>query len=380
MNPVKLDRPVYLAGYSTRALAVSALRGGYEPFSFDAFGDRDRGPGLRVPALALGTEGIHALVSALTRYPPGIVAWGGSLENYPEALTVLGSRHWLWGNHPGVVAQVRQWSQLAAHASSGPVKLPPTVLDQVPGEGRWILKPRRSGGGHGIRWAAPMEPVPPGWMAQQYVVGHPVSLTFLADGRHIQTAFWTRAFFSRQHFRYRGGIGGPGWRNPFAAAGYQLAAELTRRFGLIGWNGLDFVAAPDGLYLLEINPRWTGSVEFWDWATGQSAFHALAAVMTQRPLHLMSPWRYNVGKLIVYAPGPCQWRDPWPRMADGVVQDLPWPGQSFAAGQPVCTLIAWGPSWRALRARLVAWERQIGAWLTTSGSERQEVERHDLVQ
>src|SRR3989441_13045717 len=47
---------------------------------------------------------------------------------------------------------------------------------------RWLLKPRASGGGRGVRLYRAGEPVPKGWYLQQQVVGAPGSIVFVAAG------------------------------------------------------------------------------------------------------------------------------------------------------------------------------------------------------
>ena len=58
-----------------------------------------------------------------------------------------------------------------------------------------------------------------------------------------------------------------------------MASSLTRRFGLIGVNGMDVVIGrdPEGVvrpYLVEVNPRFSGSMELAERARAVNVFSA----------------------------------------------------------------------------------------------------------
>jgi hypothetical protein len=126
----------------------------------------------------------------------------------------------------------------------------------------------------------------------------------------------------------------------------RAVALLTGRFCLRGLNGLDFILARDRPLLLEINPRYTASMELIEEGWGRSLF-ALhrAACLTGRLPVLPDPdgvacrgWR---GKGILYAPAALEVGDMSPFLSFGA-RDVPRQGSSIRAGAPACTLMARG--------------------------------------
>jgi predicted ATP-grasp superfamily ATP-dependent carboligase len=210
--------------------------------------------------------------------------------------------------------------------------------------------------------------VPHGWRAQEYLPGTAISLTFLADGQRIIDAFWTRSWATDNDFRYRGGVIDGHLYIPRRQAAEDMAQDLVSTWGLAGWNGLDFLATENALYALELNPRWTGSVELWESVTCQSAFETLVRVMTGSPTTRPARLIPSAGKRIVRAVQRCRWGENWPRIEGGTLADIPWPGQTFQVGQPVCTLVMAGPSAEWVTSHLLAWEEQILTWLHLTSS------------
>jgi uncharacterized protein len=138
-----------------------------------------------------------------------------------------------------------------------------------------------------------------------------------------------------------------------------MVACLTRRFGLVGVNGLDVVIGhdPEGAarpYLIEVNPRFSGSMELAERAFGVSVFalhvDGLAGRLPRASLADRAP-DGCVGKGIVYARRPVVAPDTGEWLARGV-RDVPSPGQRIAAGHPVCTVLARGRDRQACLAGL----------------------------
>lgn len=166
---------------------------------------------------------------------------------------------------------------------------------------------------------------------------------------------------------------------PFAYGGniapHEIATEAITRLGravlscareadLRGLVGVDFVANDAGLWPIEINPRYTASCELFEHLHGRSLLtrHLAACGVTDFAVEQTGssnrPMQGFVGKRIVYAHTgftarplnpvviPRQpWRFP-------VCADLPEPGTAIVAGQPLCTVYAWGDSPTAVRHRL----------------------------
>jgi predicted ATP-grasp superfamily ATP-dependent carboligase len=151
-----------------------------------------------------------------------------------------------------------------------------------------------------------------------------------------------------------------------------MVQSLTRRLRLRGVNGVDLVVARDDggptPYLVEVNPRYTASMELVERAYDLNVFSLHREAMVGRlPTfslgdHLDAQEAY-VGKGIVYArrdvtmPETASWAEKGRR-------DVPFPGERIEAGHPVCTVLTEGANraacWDQLVARAEDVWREIG--------------------
>jgi uncharacterized protein len=358
-------------GVSTRAIAESAVRGGHDIVAVDFFGDRDQAVLAESYALQrdLGLPPTaEGLAAAASRIDADAVVYGSNLENHPEVVGALAGRQRLLGNSAKVLQEVRDWELLRRFCREAGLQLPVTLL---PGEergatlGRWLRKRVLSGGGHGISpWDG--KALDDGHLLQVVVEGRPASVAFVADGRESRVFGVTEQLLGQSAF---GGSGFAWCGNvlplelPAAEATSVLAqiahmaSSLTARFGLVGVNGLDIVIGRDAggaarPHLIEVNPRFTGSMELAEWAFGINVFSLhLEGVAGRLPRVATRVPDGFVGKGIVYArravvaPDTEDWlgRD---------MRDVPFPDQRIGAGHPVCTVLARGRERQACLARL----------------------------
>ena len=362
---------VLIAGVSTRGLAESAARAGYDVLAVDGFGDLDLRARAHsvVVARRVGRFSIRAAVAAARGLEADVVCYVGSFENHARAVGALATGRTLWGNRPAVLTAVRDPVRLArALASHG---LPaPAVRATVPRAGaarggRWLSKPRASGGGSGVApWRGGK--LPRGSYLQQRVAGTPGSIVFAADGRRavplgVSHALTGDPAFGAGGFRYCGSLlVAP--EQPLFGHACRLASIVTEAFGLVGVNGIDFVARGHVPYAVEVNPRYCASMELVERARGMSIFqlHARACAGELPESEPVGPSPTDLlGKAIVYArddvvpEGTARW------LEDDDVRDVPPPGEPIERGHPICTVFARGPTPAACRAALVARARTM---------------------
>ena len=172
MPNVDARRPhVLVAGVSTRAMAESAARAGFAVTSLDAFGDLDQHPGVRAYSLPRDfclEFSPSAVVEVARTIESDAVAYLSPFENHPALVEQLAEGRQLWGNDAAVLRRARDHRMLPS-------------IGEVHAD-RWLLKPRASGGGHGIRWWTPRDPVPSGSYVQPYIEGAPGSIVFVSAG------------------------------------------------------------------------------------------------------------------------------------------------------------------------------------------------------
>jgi len=351
---------VLLAGVSTRDIAESAVRAGYEVIAVDGFGDLDlQASATEVHVVRVdGRFSARAAAAAARDLSCEAVVYEASFENHPAAVRALAADRMLWGNPPAVLARARDPRRLARVVADAGLPGPRVRLTR-PARGMrsgWLVKPLRSGGGDGIAAWHRGAPVPRGSYLQQRIAGVAGSIVFAADGRRAVPLGLSRILggestFGADGFRYCGSILGSAGDPQFPAdarlleRATLLAQEVTRAFGLVGVNGVDFIARRGVPYAIEVNPRYTAAMELVERAYGLSLFDAHAqACKGALPAFDLAAARHRtpeaVGKAIVYARRPTVLGDTRPWLADPDVRDISPPGTTFAPRQPICTIFA----------------------------------------
>jgi predicted ATP-grasp superfamily ATP-dependent carboligase len=344
---------VLIAGVTTRPFAASAARAGYRVTAVDAFGDQDLQHIAEV-VLARAKPGRSYTPMQAARLaaaiPAPLAAYTSNFENHPSAVTRLGEGRRLLGNPADILARVRHPLELMRVLRRfGLPALESRSRPPAPGSRRksWLLKPRRSGGGHGIRRWLPRQPIGRDTYLQEFVRGIPGSVSFAADGSDAVLLGWSRqlvgeAEFGVRGFRYCGSI--------VAGAEIQLFEDqagllrklaeivrlITREFRLVGLNGVDFIARRGVPYPTEVNPRFSSSMELIERSTGASLFEIHVQACEGRLPTIMPAGHLVQGKAIVFARHDVEVR----RLPARWIADVPRPGERIARGRPVCTVYA----------------------------------------
>jgi predicted ATP-grasp superfamily ATP-dependent carboligase len=364
------DEHLLLAGASVRAAAFSALRAGLRPWCMDLFADADLRA--RCPAVALPPgRYLRGLVEAFAGAPPGPWLYTGALENRPRLVAALSRRRPLWGNGPAVLRRVRSPYLLAAclRAAGLPHPALRRVTSRLPPEGRWLLKPRDGAGGRGIAFGITSLVRRGRWYLQEYVEGEPCAAVYVADGERVQFLGVTHQLVGEPWlhaapFHYCGSIGPLPLTAPLHGAFQLLGRALVEGFGLRGLFGVDCVVRGGVPYPVEVNPRYTASMELVE--------HHLQAPLLARHRQAFDPAAPAdaaarpaagvLGKAVLFARqaltfpadgpwAPCLRRpaDPWELPA---FADIPGPGTRVEAGRPVLTFFARADSVAACREAL----------------------------
>jgi predicted ATP-grasp superfamily ATP-dependent carboligase len=385
-----IQRHVLVAGVSARAAAESAARAGFRVTAIDAFGDLDQHPSVTVHTVSR-TFTANAAARAARGLACDTVAYLSSFENHPTAVAMLTAGRALWGNPPDVLQRVRN-PRVLSHALRRRGFAVPTVLSREPGtfeplnpsnlsnpsnpESSWLVKPLSSGGGRRVRRWRPGTRVPRGCYLQEFIEGVPGSIVFAAaGGRAVPLGLSQQrvgeSAFGAEGYQYCGSILTPGdvsagtSDRPLFDDACALCEAVADEFGLVGVNGIDFVARNGRANAVEVNPRWSASMELVELAYGLSVFSAHAGACADGVLpmfNLLAARRDSgaVGKAIVFARTDTVVGDtrawlsaPPVQRALPAVRDIPHRGERIAAGQPVCTVFAAGRDTATCHAALV---------------------------
>jgi predicted ATP-grasp superfamily ATP-dependent carboligase len=249
------------------------------------------------------------------------------------------------------------------------------------------LKPLRSGGGHGVRlWREGTE-IPSGCYVQEFIEGTPGSVVFVAArNRAVPLGVFRQLIgedaFGSSGYRYCGNIlthaDDPQFDAALVDAACALAGSVAGAFGVVGVNGIDFVARNSIPFPVEVNPRWCASVELIERAYGLSAFRLHAAACDANALpdfDLVQAQRAAqgaVGKAVVFARHDVTavdtraWLEERDTGGHATVRDIPRSGARIGAGLPICTVFAAERNVDECHAQLVRRAEgvyaQLGAW------------------
>lgn len=353
-----MARPtVLVAAFSARQIAASARRAGYDALAVDFFGDLDlnesalRGEVLR-GHYPNGFDGAD-LLGALNRLakgqsPVGIV-YGAGFEDRPELIAAIAARWPLLGNDADAVRTLKDPERFAALCAEAGVPHPEIRRDPPEDASDWLSKQIGGAGGSHVHPAASAPPAPDRYF-QRFVAGERWSAGIVAAGRKVALLGFTRQWSApstAEPYRYGGAVGPMRAPEP---AGRDMLAQIERLAACLPLTGLcsvDFVLAPGGPVLLEINPRAGATIDVFD--TDEQPLFALhlSACLGRLPDRFIGPHRPRATGLAwadadVTLPEHFVWPD-WTRDRTGVPA-------TFHAGQPLCTIVAEAATPAAARA------------------------------
>jgi uncharacterized protein len=355
-----------VAGLHARLMVESAVRAGWDVVAMDAFGDRD------TRALAREWHGISsastmtidegALERALSRaaHIPGVLGWvaGNGFEERSALLDVARDALHRLGMTSDEVRAVRDPQHWFATLRSLGLEHPMVVfdvddlddVDDVSGadaRGDWLVKdPGGRGGWHIRSWQAGQTLAGNEYL-QRRVDGASMSALFLADGKRAHVVGLNHQDIrpARPYPYAYHGSRGPVQDTALQGRVQRALDGLTPALSLRGLASIDFlVDARQRLWWLELNPRPSATMTLHDDAWPRGLMHAHVEACAGR---LPSPGTGAGvdtlrGHFIVYAPRAVAVDSALSRAlaARADCHDLPMPGTSIGAGEPLCSVTA----------------------------------------
>ncbi len=250
----------------------------------------------------------------------------------------------------------------------------------LPRDGTWLIKPLNSGGGRRIE---PLIDAAPARLESRYlqqrIKGPSFSALYIGTPCAARLIGVTRQLIGApgSPFGYRGSIGPWPTTPPCTARLTALGSVLSSAFGLTGWFGVDYILNRGIPWPVEINPRYTASIEIHELYLGRSLLHdhqrACEGIVNEHDYRAVpaKPPRPVFGKLILYATRRLIVPECLRLQGEGTdpflwnsIADVPWPATSIDAGQPVMTLLASARAPGACRKRLFRLEQK---WLSRLG-------------
>ena len=426
MNPERFPSICFM-GASCRAAAQSAARAGCTRIlAWDDFLDADLLEIAQAESLADFPEDSPQGLAELQGIP--LVLCGG-MENRPDFIQRRIDRGMLCGVTGDMLRQLRSLVSWQRWASESRIGWPTTVqdlsdprLDSVRSES-WMLKPVGRAGGVHVRAIASLEGLDrvanlgldPGsltsnlWYLQEYVPGISIGVSYCTGSNGNTGSNWNtqsseppktrivgiaRSILSEEldaplPWIYRGSLAPYSVSPSVRASLERFATTVAQSTGIRGLWQADFQIDPNGqLWLLEINPRWSASMELHELLQGYSWITEHVRILCDGASKSVpspgSPAGQQVAKGIVYAPhemhlsvaqvdrlGRSGWHGTLRELetAEFRLADIPQSdplGVDFAEGMPIVTVLVAGEKnadllekIRQARSTVLGWFKRI---------------------
>lgn len=360
---------ILVLGIHTRHIACSARRAGHTVYSLSYFFDEDLKAcshrSVQWIADDIHRPDLDRLIPAVREFlPVNHIVLGPGFELYGGWVTEFtGGKDILLNNPPHIMAGVSDKLWLADKLGRLGIPHPNTVsLDSLARPEQWdhgypaIIKPRTgAGGAHNILVRDSVElssaisavgDSTGDYLLQEYISGTVASASLVSTGDKAAVISVNEQLTGAANmpFAYSGNI------TPYFTA-YdtwmrRTAADLAVKLHLIGTNGIDFIINDHRPVVLEINPRFQGSLDTVERSTGINIFQAHYNSFLGL-LPSIVDYRSTCAKTIFFAPrkliaGRILYEYLRQCLLNGNAADVPSEGTVIEKGEPLVTFIADG--------------------------------------
>ncbi|MEO1990603.1 MAG: ATP-grasp domain-containing protein [Pirellulales bacterium] len=358
-----------VVGASTRSVAQSAARIGRNVHTADLFCDED----LRMVAASTSKvhsdDYPHAFLGIAKELPSTEFCYTGGLENYPAIIDRLQEYHRLAGNSGTIIQAIRDPFNLAIIMRDAHVRFPDShhSPEGLPLDGSFLAKQRNSTGGrHVTSWNA-HTPSNSSTFWQKRIFGTPYAASFImhhGQANILGISQQLLGYSQNSHFpfAYHGSLTLQEDDVPpkLRQITQKCGALLAQQCGLLGAVGADFVVDQNGEpWMIEVNPRFTASMELHERTTQQSIVgqHLDACRKDPRLARMQggSPHHQNWIKTVLYTTSSFlvdkrihaiwkNYQERWSTVDGGypALADIPIVDQTIRKGSPILTLFAKG--------------------------------------
>ncbi len=334
-----------LTGFSTRHLAESAIASGYDFITLDYFGDLDQKKICENHSLKRDfhqeTFDPNDLFLASQDLDFDAIVYASPFENHPQIIKEFERRGMVIGNSSKTVSEVRDWRTFFDFLRREGINYPETIFNMEKIQGKYLVKPLKGSGGNQIEIYRKGSKIEKSFFLQKYLKGKYCSASFVCNGVNckvlsVNEQLVGKKEFGAKKFWYCGNI------TPLSEVQKinEICSKITKKFGLKGSNGIDFILRDDEIYVLEVNPRFQASMSIIENAYDINLFdlHVRSShgELPSFELNATETW----GNVILYAekdiilPDTSKWI--------GKFKDIPYSGERIKKGQPICAILASG--------------------------------------
>ncbi|MGY8731149.1 MAG: ATP-grasp domain-containing protein [Pirellulales bacterium] len=364
-----------IIGASARAAVASARQSSWAIHAMDMFGDIDTRAQSNFQLL---NNYPTDCISLLPDVQPDAICVTGAMENHPNVLQELTTRGTLLAPAVDQIARMRDPFDLQAVLASSRFQYPRTFASNEPlplDETQWLKKPIASAAGQGIHAIdnTHTSSLDPTMIIQERIPGRHISAGFLMHPAHTELLGCTEQLlghseFQASKYQYCGSIGPLHVPASINRQILELGKFLQLEYGLRGLIGVDLILHDEQLWLIEINPRYTASMELFESQYDRSMIQLHLDSFSSKPANFncINHAKIHYGKAILFARTttqiPIEFHPIWQAALNcrcPTVADLPAIGATVLAGHPLFTIFARSESTAETKAKL---QRQATAF------------------
>jgi predicted ATP-grasp superfamily ATP-dependent carboligase len=350
---------VLIVGGSTRAAAWSTRRAGLQPVCADLFADLDT---RQIAEVVHVRDYPFSLPQDVAHVKADGWFYTGGIENYPDLVEQLDQPDALYGPLLGTSAAALRlirdpfWLNRTLTQGAIPTLRVLSGTAAPPRDGTWIRKPIFSAGGRAVSvWdqASSQRGESEPFFFQARVFGCTHSAAFRCDDGAVEFLGVTQQLECAElssapdPYVYCGSVGPlqdarvEGFRLSLTAAAELLASRCHLR----GLFGIDFIPDSNGTpWILEVNPRYTASVEIIELARQRSFLAGIQgrSGRTQASAAPVLAKQILYAKTSLMAPAFGESADSRSEWELATIADIPIPGTPIDATWPICSVMATG--------------------------------------
>lgn len=332
-----------VAAVSARAFAQAAVACGYEVIALDVFADADTSAictqtfQLKFNKNTLDETDFKRIILSLNLAEVDGFLYGSLFDHCPDLLAWVAHRIRLVGNAPDVLKRAKDFSFFALldalNIAHPEVSLTLPVAQEDWPE-NWLAKQIGGSGGLHIQ---PVSCTKTGHYFQRKIVGTPLSMLFVADGKTAKAIGFNQQFVAptdEMPYRFAGAVSNIVLQSTICAAFEHAAQQLTSALKLRGVNNLDAILNDGGLWILELNPRLSASFDLYENLMHQHLSGCAGSLVDFKVKNNQSK-----AQLILYADSNFQIPADfvWPSWA----ADIPYESRAkIAQDAPICSVFA----------------------------------------
>lgn len=344
---------IIITAIACRPYVEAAVACGYAVVAIDAFADAE------VNAIAescyqlefsYGQLNMHQLLQVMNSLDLDQFVgfcYGAGFEKEPEMLARMNTLLPVIGNLEQVVSHCKAPDDFFSLCERLQVPYPKVMFSQPCNADGWLRKEIGASGGAHIQLAdlqlSHGQKSQEGKVYyQQFQQGQAVSCLFVASNDNNQHRVQVIGFNEQlinpcddAPFRYGGAVSNVAISDVAKARFEQYIGQLSEAIGLVGLNSCDAICNGDAVYVLEINPRLSATIDLY---VNAQLFEKHMAAVKGEVFELEQVCQKSHAQQIIYAEIGVTIKANiiWPSW----VYDRPKPGSFLAKGMPVCTVTA----------------------------------------